>query len=36
MAQLASDLESGAWDARHPGLREQPEIDVGYRLVISA
>jgi SAM-dependent methyltransferase len=36
MGQLAADLESGAWDARHPGLRDQAVIDVGYRLVISA
>jgi SAM-dependent methyltransferase len=35
MARLARDLESGAWDARHPGLRDQAELDVGYRLVIS-
>jgi len=35
IARLADDLESGAWDARHPGLRERPELDVGYRLVIS-
>jgi SAM-dependent methyltransferase len=35
IARLAGDLASGAWDERHPGLREQPEIDVGYRLVIS-
>jgi SAM-dependent methyltransferase len=35
IARLASDLESGAWDARHPALRAQAEIDVGYRLVIS-
>jgi SAM-dependent methyltransferase len=36
MDQLAADLESGAWDARHPGLRQQPTLDVGYRVVISA
>jgi SAM-dependent methyltransferase len=35
MSQLADDLESGAWDARHPGLRERPELDVGYRLFIA-
>jgi SAM-dependent methyltransferase len=35
MARLADDLASGAWDERHPGLRELPELDVGYRLVIS-
>jgi SAM-dependent methyltransferase len=36
MARLAADLESGAWDARHPGLRDLPELDVGYRLVVSS
>jgi SAM-dependent methyltransferase len=35
IGRLAADLESGAWDARHPGLRDQTSIDVGYRLVIS-
>jgi SAM-dependent methyltransferase len=36
MARLADDLASGAWDERHPGLRERPELDVGYRLVVSS
>ncbi|MGZ6974078.1 MAG: class I SAM-dependent methyltransferase [Acidimicrobiia bacterium] len=35
IARLADDLASGAWDARHPGLRDQAELDVGYRLIIS-
>ena len=35
IARLADDLASGAWDERHPGLRDQAELDVGYRLVIS-
>jgi SAM-dependent methyltransferase len=35
MAQLAADLGSGVWDERHPGLRERPELDVGYRLFIA-
>jgi SAM-dependent methyltransferase len=35
MARLADDLASGAWDAHHPGLRDRPELDVGYCLVIS-
>jgi len=35
MGRLATDLESGAWDRAHPGLREQAAADVGYRLVIS-
>lgn len=33
--RLRSDLESGAWDARHRGLREQPEADPGYRLLVA-
>jgi SAM-dependent methyltransferase len=36
MARLADDLASGAWDERHPGLRDLPELDVGYRLVVSS
>jgi hypothetical protein len=28
------DLESGAWDARFGYLRELPEIDLGYRLIV--
>ena len=36
IARLADDLESGAWDERHPGLRDQASLDVGYRLVISS
>lgn len=35
MAQLATDLDDGTWDQRHPGLRAQPSTDVGYRLIIS-
>lgn len=33
--QLARDLESGAWDARHGRLRELSEIDIGYRLLVA-
>ncbi len=36
VALLAADLASGAWDERHPGLRDQASLDVGYRLVISS
>ncbi len=35
IARLADDLASGAWDRRHPGLRDQQQLDVGYRLIIS-
>jgi SAM-dependent methyltransferase len=34
-ARLAADLESGAWDRRFGHLRELPELDAGYRLVIA-
>jgi SAM-dependent methyltransferase len=34
-ARLAADLASGAWDRRLGDLRELPELDAGYRLVIA-
>jgi SAM-dependent methyltransferase len=33
--RLARDLESGAWDRKHGHLREEKELDVGLRLLIS-
>ncbi|HEV2888868.1 MAG TPA: methyltransferase domain-containing protein [Frankiaceae bacterium] len=33
---LADDLASGAWDARHGALRDQPELAGSLRLVVSA
>ena len=33
--RLRDDLESGAWDARFGHLRELPELDLGYRLVVA-
>ena len=33
--RLAADLESGVWDERYGYLREQQELDVGLRLVVS-
>jgi SAM-dependent methyltransferase len=33
--QLEEDLESGAWDERHAGLRTAPEWDVGLRLIVA-
>ena len=33
--RLSADLASGAWDRRLGHLRELPELDVGYRLVIA-
>ena len=36
MAQLARDIESGAWDERHGRLREMTSLDLGYRLVVAS
>jgi SAM-dependent methyltransferase len=33
--RLRDDLASGAWDARHGHLRNLPELDVGYRLIVA-
>ncbi|HXS33369.1 MAG TPA: class I SAM-dependent methyltransferase [Solirubrobacterales bacterium] len=33
--RLAADLKSGAWEQRYGHLRQQPELDVGLRLVVS-
>jgi SAM-dependent methyltransferase len=33
--RLRRDLETGAWDARHGGLRTMTEIDIGYRLLVA-
>ena len=35
VASVRSDLESGAWDARHGHLRKLDTYDVGLRLVVS-
>jgi SAM-dependent methyltransferase len=35
LVRLAADLESGAWDERHGRLRDEPERDIGLRLVVS-
>ena len=34
-SELASDLGSGEWDARHAELRGASYLDVGYRIVVS-
>ena len=36
IGRLRADLESGEWDRRHGRLRELAELDLGYRLVVSA
>ncbi len=33
--RLRADLASGAWDQRHGHLRDLPELDLGYRLLVS-
>lgn len=33
--RLAADLKSGAWEQRYGHLRQQSELDVGLRLVVS-
>ncbi|WP_374541840.1 class I SAM-dependent methyltransferase [Sphingorhabdus sp.] len=35
LAQLAADLDSGAWTQRHADILQLDELDVGYRLVVS-
>jgi hypothetical protein len=35
MDRLAADLESGAWDAKWGHLRDLPELDLGYRLLVT-
>ena len=35
VATLRDDLRSGAWDARHGPLRDRPELDLGYRLLVA-
>lgn len=35
LAELAADLDSGRWHQRHRELLGQPQLDAGYRLVIS-
>lgn len=35
VARLRRDLASGAWDARHGGLRRLAHLDTGLRIVVS-
>ena len=35
LARLRSDLETGAWNARHGHLLAADEMDLGYRLVVA-
>ncbi len=35
LARLANDIDSGAWDTRFARLREQEQLDVGYRLLVA-
>ncbi len=36
LARLAADLASGRWQAEHADLLEAGELDLGYRLIVSA
>ncbi|MDX2108769.1 MAG: hypothetical protein SFY80_00870 [Verrucomicrobiota bacterium] len=35
LAQLASDLATDAWDARHGSLRTQSHYDAGYSSFVA-
>ena len=35
VAQLAQDLESGAWHERNAAITELEELDCGYRLLVA-
>ncbi|ORW07469.1 class I SAM-dependent methyltransferase [Mycobacterium kyorinense] len=35
LSRLSADLDSGEWTHRHADLLDQPELDLGYRLVVS-
>lgn len=35
VAQLASDLETGAWERRHGVLLERQSLELGFRLVVA-
>ncbi len=35
LARLRRDLEDGTWERRYGALLSRPEIDLGYRLVVS-
>jgi hypothetical protein len=35
LARLRDDLEPGEWDRRYGRLRTLPELDLGYRILVS-
>lgn len=35
LEQLGADLDNGAWARRHADLLDMPELDLGYRLLVS-
>ena len=35
LERLSADLANGAWERRHADLLETPELDLGYRLLVS-
>lgn len=36
LARLRADLADGSWERRHAALLDQPELDIGYRLLVAA
>jgi hypothetical protein len=35
LERLRADLASGAWTRRHADLLDMPQLDLGYRLLVS-
>ena len=35
LATLQDDLRSGAWDRKNRSLRQQDDLDLGYRLIVA-
>jgi hypothetical protein len=35
LTRLRADLASGEWERRYGALRAQPQLDLGYRLVVA-
>lgn len=36
LARLRADLADGSWERRNAALLDQPELDIGYRLLVAA
>jgi hypothetical protein len=35
LSRLGADLATGAWTKHHTDLLDKPQLDLGYRLVVS-